>query len=279
MTGTALLRSSPAGGDLTWEQFRRFSRLAYDTFGLSLDDSKKAMVNSRLSKKVRELGVDSFEEYYEMVASDGSGLETLVDALTTNFTGFLRESEHFEILKQMVRQQRSSADLTVWSAACSSGEEPYSILFTLNDEGVGSSVHLLASDISSRVLDRARNGMYESRALDGVPPHWTSGYFVRGGRQWSGWWRVKETYRNGIDFRLFNLLDSPLPSTRFSAIFCRNVMIYFDKPTQKRVVSRLVSCLVPGGYLFIGHAENIGGMCEELRQAGPAVYRLAGGEG
>jgi chemotaxis protein methyltransferase CheR len=168
--------------------------------------------------------------------------------------------------------------LRIWSAACSSGEEPYSLGMCLNDVGHKgncrwvSNFRIVATDISTRVLARAERGMYDSERFAGIPEHWWKKYLLRGRGGCEGWYKVKPEIRRLVEFERLNLIE-PLPRRAFHAVFCRNVMMYFDKPTRQDIVSRLADCLEPGGYLFVGHSESLTGIEHPLRYVRPAVYR------
>ncbi|MGA2185524.1 MAG: protein-glutamate O-methyltransferase CheR [Bryobacteraceae bacterium] len=265
--------------------FQHLSALVKERFGLVLDHNKEQMVTARLSKRLRELHYTSFTDYYRHVTSDASGgaLKDMVDALTTKFTSFFREPEHFALLRDRILAEHSQCDpLRVWSAACSTGEEPYSIAITLLealDNAPGRSIEVVASDISARALKRASAGLYQAEQVATVPKALARKYFLKGEGQWSGWYRVKPAVRELIEFRQINLMD-PLPAQfPFSVIFCRNVMIYFDRLGQESVVNRLAPHLEPNGYLFIGHAEGLAGVEHPLRYIQPAVYKRGSGRG
>jgi chemotaxis protein methyltransferase CheR len=264
---------------LTAHEFDQFRRLAYDKFGLDLRGGKEQLVSARLARNMRDLHVASFSDYYRHVVEDrtGEALTDLIDSLTTNHTSFFREPAHFDFLRQtilppLVRRDR----IAVWSAACSSGEEPYSIVFSLL-EALGDAefrrVKVLATDISTRVLATAARGAYPADRCEGIAPQQRRRYLLRGEKRWRDWYRVKPELRAAVEFRHLNLME-PFPQLgSFPVIFCRNVMIYFDKPTQEALVERLAACLEPGGYLLIGHAESLNGVHHSLRYLHPAVYR------
>jgi chemotaxis protein methyltransferase CheR len=260
-------------------EFQQFRRLAYEKFGLDLRDGKEALVSARLSKKIRELSFRSYDQYYRYILDDQSGeaLAGLIDALTTNHTSFFREPAHFEFLRRIVRSQlESNQRLTIWSAACSTGEEPYSIAFSLVEElgqGALTRVRILATDISTKALAGGYRAIYPAQSFSGIPVHQLRQYLLRGERRWKGWYQVKPQIRAIVDFRRLNLIDSFAGLGVFSVIFCRNVMIYFDKATQESLLKRLAGCLQPGGYLFVGHAESLNGGDHALRYVAPAVYR------
>jgi chemotaxis protein methyltransferase CheR len=264
--------------------FQHLSSLVRERFGLVLESSKEQMVTARLSKRLRELNYSSFGEYYRHVTSDASGaaLKDMVDALTTKFTSFFREPEHFELLRMVAAEQGHAGPVRVWSAACATGEEPYSIAITLL-ETLGyppaRDIEILASDVSSRALERAWEGLYQAEQVATVPRLLARKYFLKGEGKWNGWFRVKPEVRKLIEFRQINLMDALPAQTPFSVIFCRNVMIYFDCEGQESVVNRLVPFIEPNGYLFIGHAEGLAGVRHPLRYLQPAVYKRVQGRG
>jgi chemotaxis protein methyltransferase CheR len=263
---------------LSAREFDQIRRLAYDHFGLDLREGKQTLVSARLGKKIREMNLHSYQEYYRHVMEDptGEALISLVDALTTNHTSFFREAAHFEFLRQTVMPSlRSRGRISIWSAACSTGEEPYSIAFSLLDE-LGqdfSRVRILATDISTRVLAAAGRGIYAADRFEGIPAHQLRRYVLRGAGRFSNSYQVKPELRSAVEFRRLNLMEPFSHMGAFPVIFCRNVMIYFDKTTQQDLVNRLAACLEPGGYLLIGHAESLNGVEHPLRYVRPAVYQ------
>jgi len=262
-------------------EFSHLSSLVKERFGIVLE-TKETMVSARLSKKLRELNYRSFKDYYKHVCSDSSGtaLKDMVDALTTNFTSFFREHEHFDLLRDKVVTEHKAHDpLRVWSAACSTGEEPYSIVITLLEAlgDSGRSIEVVASDVSTRALKRAAEALYQADQVATVPKALLRKYFLKGEGQWTGWYRVKPLVRDLVHFRHTNLMDTLPKQAPFSVIFCRNVMIYFDRAGQESVVNRLAPLLQPNGYLFIGHAEGLAGVTHPLRYIQPAVYKNVAG--
>ncbi len=211
----------------------------------------------------------------------GEELERLINALTTNHTSFLREPQHFALLREAVLPPLAARGaVRIWSAGCSTGEEPYTILFTaaeaLPPERLAR-LELLATDISTRVLEQARSGIYPQERLQGLPPGWAQRFFQKGEGRWEGMVRVKPEWRARIEFRRLNLMEDFSHLPRFHVIFCRNVMIYFDKPTQERLVQRFAERLEPGGWFLIGHSEGLMGIRHELEYVRPAVYRKPAG--
>jgi chemotaxis protein methyltransferase CheR len=264
---------------LSAPEFEQFRRLAYDKFGLNLTTAKQELVAARLGKKLRELKIPSYRAYYDQVMADRSGesLVALIDALSTNHTSFLREASHFDYLIAHVLpglRQRTAID--IWSAPCSTGEEPYSIAVTLLEKlGLPPkpALRIRATDISTRALAVAKKGAYTSDRLGSLAPALLKKYFTSAG---PGLFEVIPEVRRMIEFERVNLIE-PLHGSRvFPIIFCRNLMIYFDKPTQERMVSNLVQFLEPGGYLMIGHSESLMGVRHSLQYVQPAIYRKQG---
>jgi chemotaxis protein methyltransferase CheR len=268
--------AGPALRPLNQKEFQQIKELVYDRFGLDLRAGKEDLVSARLSKRIRELRLSSFSEYVNYVLSDadGAALAEMVDLLTTNFTSFFREQAHFDFLaKRLPELSKKRARIRIWSAACSSGEEPYSIAM-LGSESLGlGNVEILGTDISTRILARAKAGVYSADRLEGIPQDVFRKYFLRGQGASNGLYRVKPVLANQITFQRLNLLDTYAHESPFSMIWCRNVMIYFDKPTQERVVNRLAQHLEPGGHLLIGHSEALNGIQHPLQYIQPAVYR------
>lgn len=263
-------------------EFRQISDLAYERFGLDLKQGKEALVAARLGKKLRKGGFQSFSDYYRHVVSDATGeaLIELIDSLSTNHTSFMRERAHFEFLVRAAAEEfRQVRTLEIWSAASSTGEEPYSIAMTLHDAfraGGGKlerSFRIFATDISTRVLGIARRGVYEAERLRDLPESWRKAYFLRGQRDCSGYAKIKPELAAHVEFQRLNLIEPFTHGRRLQFIFCRNVMMYFDKARQQDIVQRLSECLEPGGYLFVGHSESLTGIQHDLKYARPAVYR------
>lgn len=260
-------------------EFARIKQLAYETCGIDFAESKKEMVASRLERPMRRMNLASYEDYYLRVRDDvsGSALPEFIDALATNHTNFLREADHFAFLrKKFGRVSYRGRAIRIWSAACSTGEEPYSIAMTLLDERrheVIPNFQILATDISTRVLAAARSGVYSAEKLRDLPPQWLSEFFEAGSGRWSGWMRANKSVRDTIHFSRFNLLDRPVDFGTFDVIFCRNVMLYFDRTTQEGIVNRLADRLNPGGYLLTGHTESLMSIRHPLSYVQPAAYR------
>lgn len=260
-------------------EFEQIRALAHEKFGLDLRKGKEELVTARLGKIIRELGFRSFEDYCHYVVSDVSGeaLTDMIDALATNFTSFLRETAHFEFLAQEVFPQwEGRREVRIWSAGCSTGEEPYSLAFHLLNLLQGRkapAVRILATDISTRALETARRGVYPAERFESFPAGWLSRFLLRGQGRSAGLYKVKDEVRRLIEFSRLNLVEPFTQPHPLALILCRNVMIYFDKPTQQKLVDRLVECLEPGGYLFVGHSESLSGLRVGLDYVRPAVYR------
>jgi chemotaxis protein methyltransferase CheR len=264
-------------------EFEQIRRLAREKFGLDLSRGKEVLVAARLGKLVRQQGFRSFDEYYQHVVGDsrGEALIGMINALTTNFTSFLRESVHFEFLsKEIIPHWKGRREVRLWSAGCSTGEEPYTLAFTLLEYLAGAAtpaIRILATDVSTRALETARKGVYSAEHLEGLPAGWLPGFLLRGEGRSAGLFKVKPGVQRLIEFGRLNLIEPfahPLP---FALILCRNVMIYFDKPTQKALVDRLADSIEPGGYLFVGHSESLAGLSDKLEYVRPAVYRKTAG--
>jgi len=261
------------------DEFEAIKELVYKKSGIHLTEEKRDLVRSRLGKILRRRGINSFWEYYRQVINDSSGkmLVEMLDAISTNFTHFFREKDHFDFLQTVVIPQcEPKRRLKIWSAGCSSGEEPYSIAITLFEtikDIKKWDVKILATDISTRVLKKAMLGIYQAEQLSTIPKLLIRRYFLRGKGNWAGYYKVKPELKKMIEFKRLNLLEKFSFKVKFDVIFCRNVMIYFDKPTKESLINRFISCLVDGGYLFIGHSESLMGMKHSLKYIKPAIYQ------
>ncbi len=264
------------GREFAWTtaDFSRVQALIYQRAGISLHDGKHAMVYSRLSRRLRETGHTSFNEYLSWLEKhDGPEWQEFVNALTTNLTAFFREQHHFEILATHLRG-KPSQPWRVWCNASSTGEEPYSIVITaLESLGASANFKLTASDIDSRVLAKAAEGVYRLDAAKGLSQERLQRFFLRGKGSNEGMIRAKPELRKAIEFMSVNLIRDDWPFREpFDVVFCRNVMIYFDAPTQRRVLERIHRVLKPGGMLFVGHAENFSESRDLFTLRGKTVY-------
>jgi len=267
---------------LTDHDLMAIVRLVYEKSGITLHEGKRALITARLQKRLRETRVGSFAEYLRLVQQDVTGAElvVLLDAIATNHTSFFREPEHFTFLRTRVVPEwlasGSSEPLDVWSAACSTGEEPYTIAVTLHDalpERERGRFRILASDLSTKALRVADAGVYKLERVEGIPLDTLRRHFERGLGAQEGLARVHATLREHVEFQQRNLLEIDTLGRTFAAVFCRNVMIYFDRQVQQRVVSMLERHVRPGGYLFISHSESLNGVQHGLRWVAPAIYQ------
>ena len=263
--------------ELTEKQFRKVSRLIYRLCGINLKDGKQALVRSRLMKRLRALHLPSFDAYLKYVDGD-SGLQELsflIDVITTNKTSFFREPEHFNFLRDKILPGLNSRKQRFWTAACSSGEEPFSLAILLREHTLDidlKDVKILATDISTSMLEKARTAIYREEELRDIPHNLLQKYFIR--VQGPGQvYQVKDNLRTMVRLARLNLMDSWPMKGPFDVIFCRNVMIYFDKPTQETLINRFWSFLEPGGYLFVGHSEGLSAISHKFHYVRPAVYR------
>jgi chemotaxis protein methyltransferase CheR len=259
---------------LAAHEFDQIRDLAHSVFGLDLKPGKEELVSSRLGKLVRGGGFRSFDDYYRHIVRDttGQALASMIDALATNHTAFLREPEHFEYLRrELLPKVAPGAVLDLWSAACSTGEEVWTLACLLSETLGARRFHIAASDISTRALRFAERGVYPAERCAGLPAAWLGRHFETSDR--GATYRVSAALRAQTSFRRLNLVEKYAFPRRFSVIFCRNVMIYFDAPTQEKVVRQLSECLEPGGHLFVGHAESLTRISHKLEYVQPAIYR------
>ena len=265
---------------LTDREMDLIVRLVYERSGIALHRGKRALVVARLHKLLKSGGFASFADYVHHVETDRTGheLSLLLDAITTNHTSFFREDEHFRYLAERVVPPLAATDrpLRVWCAACSTGQEPVTLAVTLMEalpESQHRRIRLLASDISTRALKTANAGVYPMRVAAGVPHSVLKSYFERGLGADEGKVRVRAHVRRAVEYRRLNLIEIDNLHESFDVVFCRNVMIYFDKVVQQRVVSMIERHLAPGGYLFIAHSESLNGLSHSLKWMAPAVYQ------
>ncbi len=261
-------------------EFDQIRQLAYCTFGLDLKRGKEPLVSARLSKLVRAGGHGNFQDYYRSVVADrtGESLLAMIDALATNHTSFLRERDHFDFLRQEVVPKFQGRDIfEIWCAACATGEEVWTLGMVLAETAGLRRIHIDATDISNKALSRAQAATYPRERCIGIPPQWLSRYFIPE-KPPSTACSVSPALRALATFRRLNLVQPYSWPRSFPVIFCRNVMIYFDRETQEKVVRQLTAYLEPGGYLFIGHAESLSRIGHTLEYVKPAIYRKPGKE-
>ncbi|MBI5461619.1 MAG: protein-glutamate O-methyltransferase CheR [Gammaproteobacteria bacterium] len=265
----------------TDRDFAFLRQIAYEHTGITLGDTKRQMVYGRLARRIRQLGLDSFAAYCQRIENDlDSELGELVNAITTNLTSFFRENHHFEhltdtALPEIVAHNAGARRLRVWSAGCSTGEEPYSIAMTLAESGQlsGWDARILATDIDTNVVAKARSGVYGDERIQDIAPQRLRRWFQRGGGANAGKARVAQPLRDMISFRQLNLLGPWPMQGPFDVIFCRNVVIYFDKETQRKLFARYADLLAPHGYLYIGHSETLFKISEQFRLIGGTIYK------
>jgi chemotaxis protein methyltransferase CheR len=272
---------------LTRGDFRKISEMIHSDAGIDLSESKAALVYARLAKRMRALRLQAFADYCDLVAGPEGATERqeMLAALTTNVTRFFREPHHFEHLKSKVLPSLLPAAarggrVRIWSAACSSGQEPYSIALTILaawPEAINKDVKVLATDIDPNMVAAGRAGAYTDAQIEGVSADQRKRFFEPPRPDANGNWRAGEALRRLVAFRSLNLIDDWPMRGAFHAIFCRNVVIYFDEPTQQRVWQKFLPRLEEGGYLYIGHSERVTGpAASRLRNDGVSTYRLIG---
>lgn len=260
-------------GDCEFDMVRG---LVWNLSGIELAESKRGLVVGRLGRRLRQLGLHGYHEYCELLRGDRHGQErqTMLDLITTNETSFFREDRHFDELRRCVLPLfHRGGHLRAWSAACSSGEEVYSLAMVLDDE-LQDRYSILGTDISTRVLDAARNAVYPLENASRIPTEYLNRYCLRGINNHSGSFRITSALRHKAEFRQINLNGDWPDLGRFNVIFLRNVMIYFNRDTKKRLIARMAAQLAPGGFLFLGHSETINGLHDGFVTVCPAVYRL-----
>jgi chemotaxis protein methyltransferase CheR len=259
------------------QEFALFQRLIYKIAGISLSDAKKVLLVGRLQKRLRAHQLDTFTQYYRLVSSgeQPEELQIMVDLLTTNETYFFREPKHFEFLRdEILFKWRGSTPFRVWSAASSTGEEPYTLAMMLAHHLPHAPWEVVGSDLSTQVLEKARRGHYPMDRNEGIPPAFLSKYCLKGVRSQAGTFLIAEELRKRVSFFHVNLtLPIDKEMGRFEVIFLRNVMIYFDAETKRKVVNNLLPHLIPGGHLIIGHSETLNGLDVDLTAIRPTIYR------
>ena len=273
------VNTNPIAPHLEGAQFEHIRRLLYRFSGINLKPGREALVKARLTKRLFALGLETFDQYLGYVERDPSGRERvrMIDALTTNKTSFFRESRHFDFLRQEVLPELRKRDRPVqlWSAGCSSGEEPYSLSILIREawpEIDPQDVRILGTDISVNILEAARKGVYRKEMLQDVSPRILQRWFTPIGNRGPTSYQIHEQIRALVQFARLNLITRWPMKGSFDVIFCRNVMIYFDKPIQQWLARRFYDLLNPGGHLLIGHSESLTGLAHEFRYVQPAVY-------
>ena len=260
---------------ITDQEFAQFQKFIFESAGITLSPAKKALVSGRLARRLDLHNASSYGDYFRLLSSGKSPQEVqmAIDLLTTNETYFFREPKHFEFLRRQITQFPISQPLRMWSAAGSTGEEAYSIAMMLEDQRNGHPWEVMASDISARVLQRARAGHYPMERARHVPQDYLRRFCLKGEGEQDGTMLVERSLRNKVKFLQVNL-NEPLPNIgTFEIVFLRNVLIYFNAETKRRVVERVLSVLQPGGYLLIGHSESLHGVNDTVHTVVPSIYR------
>lgn len=267
--------------DITHKEFKQLAEYIKEHYGIHLKEEKQTLVTGRLHNVLQQAGFKSFTEYFNYVVTDktGDAVTTLIDKITTNHTFFMREAEHFYYFRDNVlpflKNTVGDKDLRIWCAACSTGEESYTLAMLLDEffgrEKTGWDTKVLATDLSEKVLKAAKEAVYSNERIAALPTHWRLNYFRKYDHEYS---IVTEKIRNEVIYRKFNLMEGVFPfRKKFHTIFCRNVMIYFDTRTKNELVEKLYDHMEYGGYLFIGHSESLNREATRFRYVMPAVYR------
>lgn len=261
---------------LQQHEFAWIRDFLYKRAGIVLNDNKQAMVVGRLEKRLRHHGLDSYTEYFRLFGRPGFENETTmaIDLLTTNETYFFREPKHFDFLTQHVLPQHSPGrTFRAWSAASSSGEEAYTLAMLLADRSRFGQWEIVGTDISNRILEKARRGLYPSHGAEKIPPALLKKYCLKGTGDFDGYFLIDPALRKHVKFIYANLIGNLPNLEMFDVIFLRNVMIYFDMETKQRLLERITKYLLSGGYFFVSHSESLNGMKTDLQIITPSIYR------
>ena len=261
---------------LSDNDFRIIKELIYAKVGICLSDHKKRLVVSRLTKRLRQIHIDSFKKYFDLIKQDSKELQRAIDLLTTNETYFFREKNQFDFLVQHILPQFDKfKELRVWSAASSSGEEAYSIAMVLAEYfGIGGRWRVYGTDVNEEVIEKAKNAIYPVRDKDNIPNDYLRKYFLKGVRSKEGFVQVDSVLKHHVTFANLNLVESWPPELgKFEIVFLRNVMIYFDATKKKQLVERITEQIVMGGYFFVGQSETLNNLTERFQLLAPSVYK------
>lgn len=266
--------------DYTDADFSRVKKLVYDFAGIDLNESKKNLVYNRLAKRIRFLQQDSFGEYLNYVEAQGEAeFIHLINAITTNLTFFFRENHHFEflaetVIPELLKKNQSTKKIRIWSAGCSTGEEPYSIAIVLKEVvPAGWDAKVIATDLDTNVVNTASTGVYKIDRLKGVSDSRKKSWFMKGKGSNDGYVKVKPELQSSIEFGQINLMNEWPIKEQIDVIFCRNVVIYFDKETQTKLFNRYADLLREKGYLFVGHSESLYKVCDRFELLGKTIYQ------
>jgi len=268
--------------ELKDREFRKISSIVYDACRINLRDAKKELVQARLAKRLRALGMDSYGDYLDLIEKDACEHTIMIDYLSTNLTMFFRERGHFNYLAEEVFPRISESSTgRIWSAGCSSGEEAYTLAMLLRENLLKINLMdclILATDISTRMLEAAKRGVYTAKRMENVPEDMLEKYFRKTGRAEETFFEAGAALKSLIRFRYLNLIGPWPMDAKFDAILCRNVMIYFDKPTQQELVARFYNLLKPGGIFIVGHSESLVGINHDYTFVRPSIYKRPAGE-
>lgn len=272
---TTLEKNTSVSG-ITDQEFNQFREMIFRIAGISMSPAKKTLVAGRLAKRLKHHGLTSYKDYYSLISKKGSDgeLQIAVDLLTTNETHFFREPKHFDFVRDRILPTHSKGRaFRVWSAASSSGEEPYSIAMQLADLMGDSPWEIVASDLSTQVLEKARRGLYPMQRAEEIPRHYLTRFCLKGTGAQEGSMMISKELRSRVRFLQVNLNEAFPDLGEFDVIFLRNVMIYFDNNTKREVVHRMLPLLKPGGHLLIGHSESLNGVTDAYKLVVPSIYR------
>jgi chemotaxis protein methyltransferase CheR len=258
------------------KEFKNFTQLIFKYAGIHMDGRKKPLVEGRLRKRIIALNLNSYGDYYQIVKTDDDPVEKqqFIDLLTTNETWFFREEKHFDFVAKIMQERDPQKPVSFWSAACSSGQEPYSIAMLMAEvRSISRPWGILATDISRTILTKAKKGIYLKDRVKGLSQTRQRKFMLKGVRTQENYIAIVPEIKKKIDFKAFNLIDSPLPTKKMDIIFCRNVLIYFETEQKIHILKRLSSCLKSDGYLLMGHSESLHGICDDLTPVEPSIYR------
>jgi len=253
--------------------FKLFQSLFYTKFGLHLSEQKKLLLSGRLGKRICDLGLDGYRAYYDLIIRNPDEFQVAINKITTNETYFFREPHQFDYLRDHLIPILRDRDLRVWSAACSSGEEPYSIAMMLYHCLGNAGWNILATDINTKVLESARVGMYSMERISGIPDEYLKKFCLKGVGDYDGKLLVDASVREKVSFLQMNLTQLTSKVGMFQIVFLRNAIIYFDHATKERVLQSVCDHLVSGGWLFLGHSESVMGMNLPVRQVIPSIFQ------
>jgi chemotaxis protein methyltransferase CheR len=261
---------------LNQTEFTNFSQLIFNYAGIHMDERKKPLIEGRLRKRLIALNLETYHDYFTIVKSNHNPSEKqlFIDLLTTNETWFFREEKHFDFISQLMAKSKSYNQVEFWSAACSSGQEPYSIAMLMAElRNLSQPWNILATDISKTILTKAKEGIYLKDRVKGLSLTRQKTFMLKELSTQVDYLSIRPELKEKIEFRAFNLINSPLPNKKFDIIFCRNVLIYFELKQKKIILNRLKSCLKSDGYIITGHSESLHGICDELTPVQPSIYR------